>query len=111
MAGILRGEIRWANLDPAVGQEQSGRRPVLIISRNTFNEYSATVIGMAITSREPKAGFPFTLELKSIELPRKSWVKISQVRILSVMRIGRLIGRISDEDLAQVIEGLNEIIA
>lgn len=110
MAGILRGEIRWAELDPAVGHEQSGKRPVLIISRNTFNELSATAIGMAITSREPKAGFPFTLELKSAGLPRKSWVKISQIRILSNLRIGKLISRISDEDLAQVIKGLNEII-
>ena len=110
MAGILRGEIRWANLNPGVGREQSGRRPVLILSHDIFNTNSGTVIALAITSQPQKTGFPLTLELKTGNLPKQSWVKISQVRTLSIERIGELIGRLSDEELIPVIEGLNEII-
>ena len=111
MARILRGEIRWADLSPARGHEQTGLRPVLILSHDIFNERSGTVIVVAITSQSQKAGFPLTLELKSGDLPKQSWAKMSQIRTLSTERLGELIGRLSQEELAQVIEGLNEIIA
>jgi len=111
MAGILRGEIRWADLSPARGHEQTGLRPVLILSHDIFNERSGTAIVIAITSQPQKAGFPLTLELKSGDLPKRSWAKMSQIRTLSTERLGELIGRLSQEELAQVIEGLNEIIA
>ena len=111
MAGILRGEIRWADLNPTRGREQAGLRPVLILSHDIFNERSGTVIAVAITSQSQKAGFPLTLELKSGNLPKQSWAKISQIRTLSVERIGKRIGKTSQEELIQVIEGLNEIIA
>lgn len=110
MARILRGDIRWADLNPTKGHEQAGVRPVLIISQDVFNEHSGTVIAMALTSRPQKAEFPLSLELSGGGLPRQSWVKISQLRTLSVERIGKKIGRASGEELAQVIEGLNEII-
>ncbi|MDO3377960.1 type II toxin-antitoxin system PemK/MazF family toxin [Geoalkalibacter halelectricus] len=110
MAGILRGDIRWADLNPTRGNEQAGLRPVLIISADVFNERSGTVIAMAITSRPQRAGFPLTLELPATGLPKKSWVKISQVRTLSVERIGKKLAQASPEDLAEVIEGLNEIV-
>ena len=111
MARILRGEIRWADLRPARGHEQTGLRPVLILSHDIFNERSGTVIVTAITSQAQKAGFPLTLELKTGDLPKQSWAKISQIRTLSTERIGKLIGQLSQEELAQVIEGLNEIVA
>jgi mRNA interferase MazF len=111
MAGILRGEIRWADLNPTQGREQAGLRPVLILSHDIFNERSGTVIAVAITSQSQKAGFPLTLELKSGNLPKQSWAKIGQIRTLSIERIGKLIGKTSQEELIQVIEGLNEIIA
>jgi mRNA interferase MazF len=110
MARILRGEIRWADLNPAQGREQSGRRPVLILSHDVFNERSGTVIAMAITSRPQKAGFPLTLEIGSKGLPRRSWVKMSQVRTLAAERIGKLAAVLSPEELARAIDGLNEII-
>lgn len=110
MAGILRGEIRWADLNPVRGNEQAGLRPVLILSHDVFNERSGTVIAFAITSKFQRAGFPLTIELISKDLPKHSWVKISQIRTLSVERIGKKIGKASPEELVQVIEGLNEII-
>jgi len=111
MARILRGEIRWADLNPVRGHEQAGLRPVLILSHDIFNEKSGTVIAVAITSQPQKAGFPLTLELKSPNLPKKSWLKISQIRTLSLERIGKFIRKASPEELNQAIEGLNEIIA
>ncbi len=110
MARILRGEIRWADLNPVRGHEQSGLRPVLVVSHDVFNDRSGTVIAMALTSQTPRAAFPLSLELGDRRLPKRSWVKISQVRTLSVERIGARLGRASPEELAQVVEGLNEII-
>jgi mRNA interferase MazF len=110
MARILRGDIHWADLDPTRGHEQSGRRPVLVLSHDVFNDRSGTVIAVALTSQEPRAGFPLTLELDSRKLPRKTWVKISQVRTLSTGRLGARLGRATPEELSQVLEGLNEII-
>lgn len=110
MARILRGEIRWADLNPTRGREQAGQRPVLILSQDVFNDRSGTVIAVALTSQPQRAGFPLTLELQSKGLPKKSWVKISQIRTLAVERIGSRLGKVSPEEFAQVIEGLNEII-
>ena len=110
MARILRGEIYWADLNPIRGKEQSGRRPVLILSHDVFNERSGTVIAVALTSQPQRAGFPLTLELQSKGLPKKSWVKISQIRTLAVERIGQRLGKVSLEEMTHVIEGLNEII-
>jgi len=110
MAGILRGNIHWADLNPVIGSEQGGLRPVLILSQNVFNERSGTVIAVAITSQPQRAGFPLTLELSESKLPKQSWVKISQIRTLSVKRIGSKIAKASDEELVLIIEGLNEII-
>ena len=85
-------------------------RPVLILSHDIFNERSGTVIAVAITSQPQRAGFPLTFELETADLPKRSWVKISQIRTLSVERIGKRIGRVSPEELDQIVEGLNEII-
>lgn len=110
MNRIRRGEIRWADLDPVRGSEQAGRRPVLILSLDVFNERSGTVIAVALTSRPQRAGFPLTLQLDSRALPKRSWVKISQIRTLAVERIGDLMGEASSEELSHVVEGLGEII-
>ena len=111
MARILRGDIVWANLDPAKGHEQTGRRPVLILSHDVFNEKSGTVIAVALTSQPQKTGFPLTLKLLDDVVQKTAWVKISQIRTLSTLRLGKKIGRITDDELTTVIEGLNEIIA
>jgi mRNA interferase MazF len=106
MARILRGDIVWTELDPTKGSEQAGRRPVLVLSEDVFNDRSGTVI----TSQKPRAEYPLTIELTSPKMPKRSWVKISQIRTLSVLRLGKRIGRAKPEDVMQVIEGLNEIL-
>src|SRR6266700_7813473 len=80
----MRGEIRWADLNPVRGRDQAGLRPVLILSHDVFNDRSGTVIAVALTSRPPRASFPLTLPLGTTGLPKRSWVKISPIRTLSV---------------------------
>ena len=110
MARILRGEIRWADLIPIRGREQAGLRPVLVLSHDVFNDRSGTVIAVALTSREPRAGFPLTIESKAKGLPKRSWIKISQIRTLAVSRIGRRVAQSTPEEVSAVLEGLGEII-
>jgi mRNA interferase MazF len=110
VARILRGEIRWADLNPVRGREQAGLRPILVLSHDVFNERSGTVIAVALTSQEPRTGFPLTLESRAPGLPKRSWVRISQVRTLSTERIGRRLARAAVEEVDRVVEGLNEII-
>jgi mRNA interferase MazF len=110
LARILRGEIYWADLSPVRGREQAGLRPVLVISHEVFNARSGTVIALAITSQPQRAGFPLTLRLESVRLPKPSWVKISQIRTLSTERLGRKLGAVSPEELAKVTDGLLELV-
>jgi mRNA interferase MazF len=110
MARILRGDIVWADLDPVRGHEQSGRRPVLVISRDLFNERSGTVIAIALTSQLPRAGFPFSVELANTKLPKRTWAKTSQIRLLATERLGPRLARVQRDELTQIIEGLNQII-
>jgi len=106
----LRGEIYWADLNPARGHEQAGYRPVLVISHDVFNFSSGTVIVLVITSQPQRANFPLTLRIRTGELPKESWVKISQVRTISTERLGEKIGQLSQEELEKVVDGLFELV-
>lgn len=85
-------------------------RPVLILSADVFNERSGTVIAVALRSQEPRAGFPLTCQLSSPTLPKRSWVKVSQIRTLSTERLGAKLARATPEELEQVLQGLTEIL-
>jgi mRNA interferase MazF len=111
VARILRGDVVWADLNPTRGHEQTGHRPVVVVSADVFNARSGTVIAMALTSQPQRAGFPLTLQVKSTNLGKPSWVKISQIRTLSVQRLGKKLGRLAPEELDRLIEGLYEVIA
>jgi mRNA interferase MazF len=106
---ILRRAIYWANLDPTVGSEQQGTRAVLIISIDAFNHNSQTAIAFAITSKKPKVTYPLVYELPKDILPKRSWVKISQIRTLSTQRLGQQIAQIEEADLREILAGLNRL--
>jgi mRNA interferase MazF len=110
VARILRGDVVWAELNPVIGNEQSGLRPVVVLSHNIFNEHSGTIIAVAVTSQQPRAGFPLTLEITSTRMPKRSWARIGQIRTLSVQRLGKRIARLSPEELERIVEGLQEIV-
>jgi len=110
MARVLRGEVYWADLNPVKGREQAGLRPVLVISHEALNRYSDTVIALALTSQPQRADFPLTHRIESLKMPKSSWVKINQVRALSIERLGKRIGSLSGEEVSRVVEGLFELV-
>jgi len=105
MARLLRGEIRWVAIEPAslvVGHEQGNNRPALILSNNRFNDSTDLVVVALITSTPQVAGSLYSLEIQSVNMPRPSWVLVSQMRTLSARRIGDLIGTVDNEELDRV---------
>jgi mRNA interferase MazF len=110
MAGILRGEVYWSDARPTRGRGPVQRRPLLVLSRAAYNERSGTVIAAAITSQPQRAGFPLTLKNSFVPLPKEAWIKIAQLRTVSVERLGERIGRLPPAALARVVAGLDEII-
>lgn len=106
MGQILKGSVIWTDLNPTIGHEQSGIRPVLVISDTYFNENSGTIVALALTSKLPKAGYPLTKQILCLNLPKTSWVKISQIRTLSVKRVKGYIGQLSVEELNEILDAL-----
>jgi mRNA interferase MazF len=83
---------------------------VLILSHDVFNERMRVVIAAALTSQEPRFGFPLAFETRVPGLAKRSWVLIHQLRTLSVERLGRRLARLPDESVARIVDGLTEII-
>ena len=106
---ILRGGIYWANLEPTIGSEQQGTRPVVVVSIDAFNQNGQTAIAFAITSKKPRVTYPLVYKLPEDLLPKQSWIKISQIRTLSSQRLGRQIAQIEEEDLSKIMAGFNRL--
>ena len=104
---IKRGEIYIADLDPIVGSEQGGERPVLVIQNNVGNTYSPTVIVLAITSRyQKKKNMPTHIPIESCDLAMSSIVLVEQVRTIDKTRLIHYIGRASKESMEAVDKAL-----
>lgn len=104
---IKRGEIYIADLDPVVGSEQGGERPVLIIQNNLGNKHSPTVIVMAITSRIQKNRYlPTHIPIESSELSMNSIALAEQVRTIDKSRLVCYVGRIDKESMKAVDQAL-----
>lgn len=106
---IKRGEIYFAQLNPVVGSEQGGIRPVLVVQNNIGNQYSPTTIILAITSQINKAKMPTHVELKSdfFGLERDSVILAEQIRTIDKMRLKQRIAILDDETMAKVTQALN----
>lgn len=106
---MRRGEVYYADLDPVVGSEQGGIRPVLIIQNDTGNEYSGTVIVAAITS-SMKRNDLCTHVMVHEPLIRTSTVQLEQLRTIDKVRVKSLIGKLSDEDMEKIDRALEKSI-
>ena len=106
---ILKRGVYWANLDPTIGVEQQGTRPVLVVSIDLFNNNSNSAIAFAITSKKPSVKYPLIYELPQNLLPKPSWVKICQIRTLSIQRIGTYIAKIEESDYQKIMAGFNRL--
>lgn len=90
---LERGAVVYADLNPVMGYEQAGHRPVLVLSDTRFNQRSGTAVVMPLTSKRPKAGYPFSIEVGVVGVERVvSYVKPGQVRTISTERFGRYVG-------------------
>lgn len=105
---IKRGDIFYADLNPVVGSEQGGVRPVLVIQNDIGNKYSPTVIVAAITSRIDKAKLPTHVEIKAEEsnLDKDSVILLEQIRTIDKKRLQRQIAHLDSEIIKKVEEAL-----
>jgi len=101
---IKRGEIYLTVLDPVVGKEISKTRPVVVVSNDKNNEFSATVTILPLTSRNLQKIYPFELFLPkgAGNLPKDSKVKADQIRTLDKSRLLTLIGKLEREEIIQI---------
>ena len=101
---IRRGEIYLAALDPVVGKEISKTRPVVVISNDKNNEFSATVTILPLTSRGLRKIYPFEVFLPkgAGNLPKDSKIKADQIRTLDKSRLRTLIGKLEREEIIQI---------
>ena len=105
---MKRGEIYRADLDPVVGSEQGGVRPVVIIQNDTGNLHSPTVIVAAITTRRKKPGLPIHVPISAEEsgLKQDSIVLTEQVRTLEKSRLSRRLGTLTPEAMKRLDHAL-----
>ena len=105
---MKRGDIYRADLDPVIGSEQGGVRPVLIIQNDTGNLHSPTVIVAAITGRRKRPHMPVHVPISATEsgLPMDSVVLTEQVRTLEKSRLTQYLGRLTDGAMSRIDEAL-----
>lgn len=105
---MKRGDIYRANLDPVVGSEQGGVRPVVIIQNDTGNLYSPTVIVAAVTTRNKKAFLPVHVHITAEEsgLARDSVVLLEQLRTLEKTRLTRYLGTLGEAAMRRIDRAL-----
>ncbi|HCW80440.1 MAG TPA: PemK family transcriptional regulator [Ruminococcaceae bacterium] len=106
---VHRGDIYYADLSPVVGSEQGGVRPVLIVQNDVGNRFSPTVIAAAITSQHTKANLPthIYLDAQRTGLVKDSIVLLEQVRTLDKQRLKERMGRLDQQEMAQVDQALS----
>lgn len=105
---IKRGDVYYAELNPVIGSEQGGTRPVLIISNDIGNKHSPTVIVAPITSRvHTKAKLPTHISVKDFDgLDKDSIILLEQIRTIDKQRLKQYIGMIPDNVMARVDKAL-----
>ena len=100
---IRRGDLFYADLNPVVGSEQGGIRPVLVIQNDVGNHFSTTVVAAAITSRKAKNSLPTHILLENVPgLAPTSLLLLEQLRTIDRKRLRGYIGRISKEKMLEV---------
>ena len=105
---IKRGEIYFAQLNPVIGSEQGGVRPVLVVQNDIGNQYSPTTVILAITGRINKAKMPTHVEIQAEEygLERDSVILAEQIRTIDKMRLKQKIAALDEETMSKVDQAL-----
>ena len=104
---VLRGQMYYADLDPVIGSEQGGNRPVLVIQNNIGNRHSPTIIIAPITTRVKKLHQPTHIGVPPyFGLPQNSMVMLEQIRTIDKSRLGSYVGCLDDDVMDYVDEAL-----
>ena len=105
---IKRGEVYYADLNPVVGSEQGGIRPVVVLQNDVGNKFSPTIIAAATTSKLDKAKLPTHIELPkgSTTLPKNSLVLFEQIRTIDKSRIKEKIGELPPSVMIKIEQAL-----
>ena len=108
MAKIRRGDVFFAELDPVIGSEQGGIRPVLIIQNDVGNKHSPTVICAAITSKMNKAKLPTHIELRAgqYDIVKDSVILLDQLRTIDKQRLKDRVCHLDEPTMARVNQAL-----
>ena len=104
---IRRGDIFYADLNPVVGSEQGGIRPVLVVQNNVGNKHSPTVIIVPISSLRKK-NLPVHIQIRCSELPKNSTILVEQIRTIDRSRLRKYVGSLNRE-LMNEINGILKI--
>ncbi len=99
---VKRGEIYFANLDPVVGCEHSGRRPVVILQNNVGNKHSPTTIIATITTNLDKAYLPNVIVVHTKCLSKPSAVLLGQIRTIDKTRLDEYVGQLDNAQMVQI---------
>jgi len=107
MKDIKRNEIYYADLNPVIGSEQGGVRPVLVIQNNTGNKYSPTTIVAAITSRQNKAKLPTHIKIGEEVFEKDSVVLLEQIRTVDKSRLKEYVGKLDNRTMDRVNKAIS----
>ena len=99
---ILRGELYYADLDPVIGSEQGGERPVVILQNNKGNQHSPTVIVVPLTTQKIKPRLPTHVMVSSSGLRSSSLVLLEQIRTIDKQRMRNHIGTVTDTEMREI---------
>ena len=104
---ISKGDIYYASLDPIVGSEQNGTRPVVIIQNDIGNKYSPTVLVAPLTSRvKSKPHLPTHVLVKSEHIKHNSIVLLEQIRVLDKSRLISYVDTLTKEEIKKLDIGI-----
>ena len=107
MSTINKGDIYYASLDPIVGSEQNGTRPVVIIQNDIGNKYSPTVLVAPLTSKiKSKPNLPTHVLVKSERIKYNSIVLLEQIRVLDKSRLISYVDTLTKEEIKKLDIGI-----
>jgi len=104
---MRQGEIWFADLNPTKGSEQSGKRPVVIVSGDTLNDALPIVIVVPITSKIKS--YPtcvLLLASKTNGLKEDSEAVPFQIRAIAKKRLTKKVGNVAEAELREILKGL-----
>lgn len=101
MDEILKGNIYYANLNPVIGSEQGGNRPVLVLQNNIGNKYSPTVLVAPITNTKNfKSNIPTHINIRAFgKLKYDSTILLEQIRVIDKTRLKSFLGNLEDKKI------------